>query len=762
MDVTPTFYTEEGEAFVGDAFQMQPAEVKTVDLKSIMPNGLAKRRDLGGMTLSYTGVSLEMWGQLRLQRVRNGGSIDVTFVNLPDRRSNERKAVWWVPEGGESVIALGNLAGTPAKAMLRFSNGDSQEIEIPAFGTRLARRSSVRREYEDQEGIPESVTINSSGPTGSVIPAGAITSSDGTFTSSIRFYDTENVVQQNLYATNFRLRKIKPRMLLQNTGPHPVAVTPRFLPAPGDPNSFIDLPTLTLDPDEISDVDLRALKAAVKGDSKFKNVSVQIINNGEPGSLIGALYGNDTSNGLTYDVPLRDFGAIRTSTGSYPWRLDHDVSTIVSITNVAPVSSRFVVQINYPGGPYLLDPQEVEAGETAIFDLRRIRDEQIPDRNGRKIPRKVTGGQFRWFIHGGGSGRLIGRVEMLSQTQHISSSYSCNDPCPPVFGDAFFDIPVVYLGVADTKTQTPLEIDYDSYGNQYGPFSPSVTGWSCSDWNVISMNWGQITGIAPGYSSTAATVQYQHYTWDGLNCYDQGTNYSDADGEARIPSVDIEFTGSGVPLASGTPPPNSWPSYVKSVTMRAVADFDGGEFVWSTTSNKVTLSNANSETVTVNSAAASASRNDVVIKVTYTIEGESATDEIQTTVQRPAKLIFASYGAANNGPETCPSGEQGKVKDINWQLQDHLTPAANIEFQIPGSNVLTANQGQNGCGLTLTGTPPSDQAYTFANGIWPHHYHFCTASCPCSTQGVQQYTFNGFTINLPFVFTCSGITVDGK
>jgi len=91
--------------------------------------------------------------------------------------------------------------------------------------------------------------------------------------------------------------------------------------------------------------------------------------------------------------------------------------------------SEFVVQINYPGGPYLLDPRHLRAGETEVFDLRKIRDEQIPDRNGHTIPLSVEGGQFRWFIHGAGSGRLIGRAEMLSQSQKVSSSYSCNDPC---------------------------------------------------------------------------------------------------------------------------------------------------------------------------------------------------------------------------------------------------------------------------------------------------------------------------------------------
>jgi hypothetical protein len=41
VDVVPTFYTKHGEPLVGATFQMQPLEVKTVDLKTLMPAAIA-------------------------------------------------------------------------------------------------------------------------------------------------------------------------------------------------------------------------------------------------------------------------------------------------------------------------------------------------------------------------------------------------------------------------------------------------------------------------------------------------------------------------------------------------------------------------------------------------------------------------------------------------------------------------------------------------------------------------------------------------
>jgi len=543
MIVTPVFYTKKGDAFTGAAFPMQAAEVKTVDLKTLMPRNIRNRRDWGGMALSYTGTSLEMWGQLRLLHVSRGGSADITFVNLPDRRSDTRNAVWWMPAEGEAIIALGNLAGSPAKAELQFSNGDHLLVEVPAFGTEFVRRRYDGSGRTRSEKEPQAVTITANGAPGSVIPAGVVSSPDGSFTSAIRFYDTQNAVQPNLYSTRFRLANVKPRMLLRNTGAKTISATPRFLPVGDDPTTFIDLPALTIKPNEVVDVDLQPLESAVQGISKYDAVSIQVLNSGEPGSLIGALNGTDTVTGMTYDVPLRDSGGVRISTGAYPWRLDHDVSTIASVTNISPVPSGIVVQINYPGGPYLLDPRRLAPGETAVYDLRKIRDEQIPDRNGHTIPRSTAGGQFRWFIHGAGSGRLIGRAEMLSESQEISSSYSCNDPCPPVFGDAWLDpnIPIVLVG--NETGQTVWEMDYDSYGNHYGPMSPWVVGWYCSDTNVASMEdygtYAEFTGVSPGFTNTSATVQYERYVWDGLNCYDFGPNQAEANGGVNVGTLSV-------------------------------------------------------------------------------------------------------------------------------------------------------------------------------------------------------------------------------
>ncbi|PYS48768.1 MAG: hypothetical protein DMF68_12110 [Acidobacteria bacterium] len=660
VDVTPTFYTKKGEAFVGSPFQMQPAEVKTVDLKTLMPAAIRNRHDMGGMTLSYTGHILEMWGQLRLLRVGHGNSVDVLFANLSDNRSSVRNAVWSTPEHSSAVIVIGNAGATPTKAVVQFSNGDSQQVEIPSFGTELIRRHAEQHGANSASIEAEGATVTAADGSGNLIFAGAVVSDDGSFTSSIRFYDTVNVVQQNLFATNFRLRNVKPLMLLRNTGTESILATPRFRPVSGDANNFIDLAGVTLSPNEIAQVDLSPLVAAAHDRSDFDNVSIEVMNTGQKGSLVGALNGTDETTGLTYDVPLRDIGALRGSTGSYPWRLDGDVSTIASITNVAPVGSEFVVQINYPGGHYLLNPRKLAAGATATFDLRKLRDEQIPDSAGHTIPLSVNGGQFRWFIHGAGSGRLIGRVEMLSLSRGISSSYSCNDPCPPGMYNVWLDPGGLILALNEEGGETAWEMDSDSYGNHIGPFSPWVAGWYCSDTSVVDMEdngtYADFTGLAPGTAFASATINYEVYVWDGMECIDEGMNQTEADGEVGVR-----------PVISG--PHTMWwfngenPSgYATQITLSTTSDATSWHWQAVSGASKVSLSNEDTDTVTITSTGRSDNPNDVGIQVS--VNGQ-VSDQFNITILAPYRFTYVTEGHA-------PSNNFGYISLVQYEIRDQF------------------------------------------------------------------------------------------
>jgi len=460
----------------------------------------------------------------------------------------------------------------------------------------------------------------------------------------------------------------------------------------------MDLPSVTLRPNEIADVDIEPLKGGVYGRADFDDVSIQVLNTGTSGSLIGALNGHDSSTGMTYDVPLRDIGGLRNSTGAYPWRLDHDLSTIVSISNIAPMRSEIVAQINYPGGPYLLNPRRLAAGETVLYDLRKIRDEQIPDSNGHTIPLSVNGGQFRWFIHGPGSGRLIGRAEMLSVSKSISSSYSCpGSSCPAQFSYAYLDPDPVYLGPGDYAVVRAKEIDCDDF-NCIGPFNAWVTSWDVTDpyGAVLYYDNGdnlQLVGFNGGTAYLRANIGYERYYWEeqASYCQDEGMDTGYADGQARVVHINSISPARGpvgttvpVTIFGGWFDPNATPTIHVS-------------------GSGVTVSNTNlistgviSANFNIASDAASGNHSVTLTSHGITSNGVYFYVQIPTSLRRDSlsDVIEISNGSIVDGlGVTRGTNKCGAYRTAAYQLMDQENPAQPIAAAVELDEVFSNYQG---------------------------------------------------------------------
>jgi hypothetical protein len=208
---------------------------------------------------------------------------------------------------------------------------------------------------------------------------------------------------------------------------------------------------------------------------------------------------------------------------------------------------------------------------------------------------------------------------------------------------------------------------------------------------------------------------------------------------------------------------------VNWANLYAAGDPPGGAFGWSTTSNKVELVGGGSIATVYGEQQSAPGGNDVPIQVTYTVNGiESTPATVNFTVQEPTAMSYLQTTLSGSENDTnyhdCTNSNYptGLYRDINWQVVDRDTAA--IDFSMPGMDTGTYSPTQNGLGL---GTFVGSTGYTTGAGVWPHHYWFCVPSTTCPgngvTDGTQYFTFNGFPgINLPFVFSCTSITVNGN
>ena len=534
MDVTPTFYTANGQAITGATFQMQPSEMRFVTVESLIPEAERGQHIWGGMSLSYFGGTFEMWAQITLHGLGGGGSGDVTFSVLNNRGTDVQEALWYMPSGNsKAIIALGNSSNSTIHTTVQFSDG-SQEVDIAPYATKYIRRQNSN-----------TVKLTTVGPAGSLKATGVVFNANKKFTSSIRFYETQATIQPNLYATNFKVKNRASHLFLKNTTAANITIQPRFYPMEGAGTPF-ELPQTSLNPNQIIELDLTPLITAAGTRTDLETVSVQIVNNGTVGSLIGALYSSEQNTGiLTQDIPLRDSGRLRNSTGAYPWRLDNDYSSVVSITNVGNQTARFSVKIYFDGGTYTPKPQELTVGQTASYDIRKLRDQRIPDERGNLIPLAATVGQFSWSILGPTDGvRLNGRSEVVSRSRRTDASYSC-PVCCPLTGPIYSVNGGVAVYVDGFINNGVNEGWWDCYGRDV-IFDGTIPGLHVVDEEMATSTMMQTglmktDGWEPGVTSWSSDIYNWYFFWDdGMDCYPQyDTAQSQGPVEVR-PNVNID------------------------------------------------------------------------------------------------------------------------------------------------------------------------------------------------------------------------------
>jgi hypothetical protein len=525
--ITPLLYRE-GHTSRGRALTLRHAEVRWLTLADLRIDN-ASLDTIDGIELKYVGKPLEVGAQITIVRGRDAGSLDVMFSAPMDYRSSIQEAVWPARAGMRSWLFLGNPTDVPVLVSLEHGSS-SHTIEL---GAGVARTIPLPETHDDTQAAGSS-TVSSArlsvqGPPGSVRAAGFV-EAQGRFSGSIRFYDAAMARQPHLFATNLRVGGASPAMALKNTSDTSVTVTPRFHPVDESGPPFA-LPPLTLPARTAKSIDLGSLVAAAAERRDLTQVSVEVLNDGPPGSVIGGLVAFGARGAYNYDVPLRDSGFLRQSTGSYPWRIDGDYRSLISVTNVGPVPATLLARIVYPGGVYYLPADKISLGGTVIVDVRQLRDEQVPDAHGRVLPRQVQAGQFRWSMLGREpSARLAGRTEMVSAMAGISSTYSCPVCCPDDHGWGFTNPGAPMVNLSDQRNIDVYEQLLDCYNNPSFTLAGSVsTSWWVADSNVtavdmISAGLARADGVGEGSSDTVGTWDSFYYDDDGMDCYYNGTS----------------------------------------------------------------------------------------------------------------------------------------------------------------------------------------------------------------------------------------------
>jgi hypothetical protein len=341
-----------------------------------------------------------------------------------------------------------------------------------------------------------------------------------------RFFDPGASHDSALYANGLHF-STENRLLVKNLGNEPTRVKATLLPLDlKSPKKPITIPERTLVKGEAAILDL----PLHLGLDVLEGSAIKVEHSGSSGALIAAFSSFEPGARITRYVPFKDVWDLSVTTGGYPWRLDGDYESRVYITNIGNKRSPIGGLIHPEGGEaYLVDTRYLEAGETAVFDILKIRDLQIPDTHGITLPKDVLLGNFEWsMLAGGEDQRFIGRNDVESRSAGVSSSFSCAAcNCPWNLNDGYFSPANPFTGAGSSTTIGGTTIYTNPCGGGSNNFTFYPSSWYMDNSTFFSMTVNlaptTMAGLIGGSSGYYSPLQSTNYQFNGQSCFSAPT-----------------------------------------------------------------------------------------------------------------------------------------------------------------------------------------------------------------------------------------------
>jgi len=479
----------------------------------------------GSIQVFHLGRDLVLGSQIYLVDEVHSLSFDEKLVEKGGFKSAKLEGLWWLPSPvGEVRLALSNTSESPLTVSVNADgkapnrSGD-QSVYLNRHETRLLDiQADVFHHPNGAMSRLGGISIQHSGAPGALLARGMAQEAAKGYSLAIQFGDPTTGKSAKLQGAGFRVGKagsesLTPIVIARNVGNATTTVTGRFrYTTINGGEGTITLPQIVLSPGELDDVDVARAVWEHGNQSLQATGSLEFEYSTAAGSVTMTALSIGESGTQVFRVPMWDVYAQKSPTGGYPWRLEGSSSTIVYIKNAEEYSQHYYFQLRYPGGIYSLGIKSIEAGQTVQYDLRRLRDEQVPDVNGIVIPLTESSGQVHWSKTGHEAGMLIGRSEQFDLGSGISSNYACANCCPDNGAN-----PRVRQNTSCAVGESRMFISEQQLTTCYGTFSGymEVFGatWSSNNETVATATAGTAFANAPGSAQIKAAWDSTHYTY---------------------------------------------------------------------------------------------------------------------------------------------------------------------------------------------------------------------------------------------------------
>jgi len=516
LEVKPTLFSMSGERYDIEPVKVEGASFQMINLRRWVKDAGPQFRE-GSIKVFHLGKDLVLGAQVYVEDEAQSLSFEEKFAEPATMASSKLRGVWWLPsQKGEVRLALSNTSDSAVMVMARAdgarpARAGSVTVELLPHETRVL---DVQRDFFGRSREMSrlgGISVEHNGLAGAVLARGFAQEAAKGYSLAVQFSDPQASKSSGYQGAGLRLDASGGEALTQvavahNAGVAEAVVTGRLPYTTADGlTALVTLPEVRLAPGETEAIDIAgAIKdAGIPPD--VTGAGLEFEYSAAPGSVQMAALSVGGNGDQVFRLPLWDVAAQRSATGGYPWFIDGSSSTVVYLKNVTSERQEYTLRLGFEGGEYLVGVKSIEPRQILTFDIRELRDKQVPDDNGVTIPLTAERGQIIWSVYGPDGLAMIGRSEQADVAKGVSNNYACVSCCPDSYVSAKVEPETASVGVSGTVTYVAKEQRSTCNGQPAGWYTVGAA-WSSLNTSVATVSSGGVaTGVAAGTASIRAT-----------------------------------------------------------------------------------------------------------------------------------------------------------------------------------------------------------------------------------------------------------------
>ena len=543
LEVHPTIYSEAGESIEIQPITLEEKSFRMIDIKEWAAFG-GESFAQGNIRLFHVGKDLVLGAQIYVTDEAKSLSYEEKLAEVNKFDSRRLEGVWWMPSRESEVeIVLSNTADVPLQITAQLSKipnltGTAHFFQLAAHETRVLNLCS---DFIEGENITRSeviaLSLEHNGEKSALLARAVVREIANGYSNVVQFSNPIGAKSAEYQGVGFQIdevggEQLTPIIVAKNVGTD-VAIVKAHVPytrADGS-TGIVELPQTRLQAGEMRLLKTQQIMARSRRE-QIQIAGLEIEYDSVPGSVVVNAHSVSLNGNQVFRVPMWDPLAQKSPTGGYPWRIEKSSTTKTYIKNITDREQYYVASLRWTNGEgYMIGMKPIAPHQTIEIDVKKLRDEQVPDVGGRLIPMDLTSGQLMWSLKqveapppsekARQALALIGRSEQIDLEHGISSNYSCQSCCLTGYFRSYVSPSSSNVSVGTPVDFEVYEEDKDCYGYVTLPYLQTFASWTSSNTSTATVNSsGTATTVGVGETTIRASWTAERYDLRFVPCSD--------------------------------------------------------------------------------------------------------------------------------------------------------------------------------------------------------------------------------------------------